>query len=456
MSSLEPVDTVRAILGTLLDRYEQPGRQNIVRVRLSSRDHPGYFSAEDSAPRRETNDVLRRLAQAGTLRLHWRKWEEGNWLEAVDLVGEQAASLYILLGRNSRGEQDQALRQLLDDEEPRSGWHSDFLTWTRAQLEAHRGVAPLDRDDPHRNADLLRALAALADLRAPTLERTLSVRLFGDTKRLEALHGAIVRVLRRHDPEAATFGDDEWALLQAHNLDRAPEYVPIAGPLALRVRTEDERPTTNDQRHPMAGTCQSSAAEQPSSFAGAPSTVIDLKLFQPSVALSAAMLQAAEVAACDAARLITVENATSFNELLMSRPPEVLIIYIGGFASPTVIQLLRAVRAVQPHVPLLHWGDLDAGGLRILAHLREHVGNVASLAMGSAIFDAYRAFAQPLTSTDHTTLTVLREHAALADCVSLIDTMLAAGKKLEQEAVDIVAVLRQISPTAKYHRNHCK
>ena len=105
---------------------------------------------------------------------------------------------------------------------------------------------------------------------------------------------------------------------------------------------------------------------------------------------------------------------------------------------------------------MLHWGDLDAGGLRILAHLRENIGDIAPVAMSPAIFDAYRAFAQPLTPTDLTTLTALRKHAALADCVSLIDTMLVAGKKLEQEAVDIVAVLRQISPTAIYHRNHCK
>ncbi|HET9221279.1 MAG TPA: Wadjet anti-phage system protein JetD domain-containing protein [Roseiflexaceae bacterium] len=456
MSSLEPGETVRAILGTLLDRYEQPGRQNVVRVRLSSRDHPGYFSAEDSAPRRETNDVLRRLAQAGMLRLHWRKWEEGNWLEAVDLVGERAASLYKLLGRNSRGQQYLALRQLLDAEEPRAGWHASLLAWARAQLEAHRGVAPLNRDDPHLNADLLRALAALADLRAPTLERALSVRLFGDSKRLEALRGAVVRVLRRHDPEAATFGDDEWALLRAHNLDRTPEYIPIAGPLALRVRQEDERRTTNGERHSLAGTFRTSVAERPSSFAGVPSSAIDLKPFQPSVALSAAMLRDADVVACDARALVTVENATSFSELLAARPAELLAVYTGGFASPSLIRLLCAIRTARPDLPLLHWGDLDAGGLRILAHLREHVGDVAPLAMSPAIFDAYHAFAQPLTPTDQTTLTALREHVALADCVSLIDTMLADGKKLEQEAVDIVAVLRQISSTARYHRNHCK
>jgi len=423
-------DTVRTILGTLLDRYEQPGRQNIARVRLSSRDHPGYFSAEDSAPRRETNAVLCRLADAGVLRLRWRKWEEGNWLETVDLTSEQAAPLYALLGRNPRHEQDQALRRLLDAQKPRSGWHTGFLAWARAQLDGHRGVAPLNRDVPDLNADLLRALAALAELRTPTLERTLSVRLFSDSKRLETLRGAILRVLRRHDPEAATFGDDEWALLRAHNLDRAPEYVPIAGPLVLCVRNEDQGQQTVD--------------EQPSCVVFGPASLIDLKPFQPSVALSVAMLRNADVAACDARALVTVENATSFSELLAARPADLLAVYTAGFASPSLIRLLCAIRAARPDLALLHWGDLDAGGLRILAHLREHVGDVAPLAMSPPIFDAYHAFAQPLTSADRAALAALRQNATLAEGVPLIDTLLTGDQKLEQEAVDIAAVLNEV------------
>jgi hypothetical protein len=369
-------ETACDILHTLLDRYEQPGRQQVVRVRLSLSEHPAYFSTEDSAPRHTTNNVLIRLADAGKLHLRWRKWEDGNWLEAVDLQIEQASSIYTLLGRGPRNEKDQALRHLLDAQEPSPGWHTAFLAWARAQIDMHRAVAPLDRDDSRLNADLLRALAALAGLSAPTLERTLSTRLFRNSKRLEALRGAIIRVLRRHDQEAPTFGEDDWALLRAHNLDRAPEYVPIAGPLALCA------PTT-DPDHCLA-----------------PAPVIELTPFQPSVALSAAMLRSVDVVTCNARILVTVENATSFNELLAVRPADLLAIYTGGFASPTVIQLVTAIRGARPTLPIVHWGDLDAGGLRILAHLRQHLRDIAPLAMNSAIFDAYQAFAQPLTPTD--------------------------------------------------------
>jgi hypothetical protein len=410
-------DVVRAILNTLLDRYEQPDRQNTVRVRLLARDQPLYFASDDPAPRQETNAALEQLARAGALRLRWRKWEEGNWLEAVDFIEQDVATLYRLLERVPRASQDQVLRQLLDDQQPRAEWHASFVAWARAQLDAHRSVAPLSRDDPQLNHDLLRALGALAELHTPTLERSLSVRLFGDSKRLETLRGAIVRVLRQHDRTAGTFGEDDRALLQAHQLDRAPEYVPIAGPLALRLAAADGR--------------------EPA--------VVDLIPLQPSVALSAAMLRSAEVTVCYATDLITVENATSFHELLAARPPRVLAIYTGGFASPTVIRLLQAIRAARPDLPVWHWGDLDAGGLRILAHLRAHLDAVQPLAMSPALFEAYRAFAQPLTIADCASLAVLRESAALADCVPLIDTLLAAGQKLEQEAIDVGVVLDQIA-----------
>src|SRR4051812_45556940 len=124
-------DTTRAILHTLLDRYEQPRRQNVVRVRLSQHEHAAYFSTEDSAPRRATNQALSRLADSGALCLRWRKWEDGNWLDAVDLVAAQADVLYALLGRSPRHEQDRALRELLDAQTPRPGWHADFCTWAR-------------------------------------------------------------------------------------------------------------------------------------------------------------------------------------------------------------------------------------------------------------------------------------------------------------------------------------
>jgi hypothetical protein len=84
----------RSILDALLDQFEQPGRQRVVRVRLNEVQHYDYFHADDVAVRRDANELLQRLAEQGSLRLHWRRWEEGNWLDKVDLIAEGAVAIY--------------------------------------------------------------------------------------------------------------------------------------------------------------------------------------------------------------------------------------------------------------------------------------------------------------------------------------------------------------------------
>jgi hypothetical protein len=151
--------------------------------------------------------------------------------------------------------------------------------------------------------------------------------------------------------------------------------------------------------------------------------------------LPATTLREAVVAECAASAVVTVENLTSFSEFVAVKPASILAIFTGGFASPTVIALFRAVRAVQPDLPFFHWGDLDAGGLRILAHLRKHLGEIVPLAMDVATFDAHRQHAQPLAENEREVLAQLRAHPALADCAPLIGRLLEANEKLEQEAV---------------------
>lgn len=407
----------RRILATLLDRYEQPNRLRVVRVRLAADTDAEYFAAHDAEPRIQTNEALKALAGGGVLRLHWQKWEEDNWLAAVDLIPETAARLYALLERPRHTDQSDALQVLLHAQTRQSGWHDAFLSLTLAQLAARRSVTPLTLGDEPWNRDLLRALDALARLQHPTLERTLSVRLFSDSKRLAELRGAMLSVLRRHDPDAPDYDGDEWALLRAHHLDRVPEYVPLAGALQLRTGVN-----------------------------GLPDLVLDLAPFRPSLALSAATLQDASIESCTATMVLTIENATSFSELAAIRPAWLLAIYTGGFASPTVSGLLRALRDHKPSLHFGHWGDLDAGGFRILAHLRGVASDIAPVAMDSATFDAFRAHAQRLSDSEAAALRQLQANRLLADCAPILTHLLDAQLKLEQEAIEPQRVLRSLEP----------
>ncbi len=395
-------ELARTILHTLLDRYEQPQRQTVVRVRLTAKTHPAYFAPDNAAPRSETNAALQQLAAQGIVQLHWQKWEQGNWLEAVDLLPAHAATLYTLLNRTPRRQQEAELRALLAAQEPRTDWHAAFLAWASEQLAHQRALSPLNLDDPQGNADLLMVLDAIARLRAPLSERALSVRLFANSKRIAELRNAIIAVLRRHDTSSATFGDDDRALLRAHMVERIPEYVPLAGALVLRT--------------------------------GA-ATPLDLSGVEAGLALPTSLLQHCQIAACHARTVVTIENATSFHELLPVRHPSVLAVYLGGFASPAVLTLLQNLRQAVPGITLYHWGDLDPDGLRILLHLRGTLATVQPLAMDAETFRLQRRYARPLTARDRAALQSLQSHPQLADCQPLIAALLHADCKLEQEAI---------------------
>ncbi|MGX9573310.1 Wadjet anti-phage system protein JetD domain-containing protein [Mesorhizobium sp. f-mel] len=75
--------------------------------------------------------------------------------------------------------------------------------------------------------------------------------------------------------------------------------------------------------------------------------------------------------------VLTIENFTSFVRHIreVARSERALVIYSGGFPSrPTLATITRL--AAQAQVPTFHWGDMDAGGIRIFQHLERHLANV--------------------------------------------------------------------------------
>lgn len=404
---------VVSILETLLSRAEQPNRQQVIRVRLNKGTHPWYFSGQVLGLRASANEQLQYLAAQGLLTLRWQKHEEGNLLLAVDLAGkreEAIETLYRLLGRIPTYRMRAELLNLLEIQQTDGEWFKRFIVHATTQLQEARSPAPLSLSNLKESQDLLRALAAIATLKEPVLERTLSIQLFGKSKRLHELRSGILSVLRAHALGAEIFGDDDWALLHAHHIHRVPEYIPLAGPLCLEfvdARWRNASPILLQ---------------------------LDARLY--TIGLPGVYLSTAIVLDCQATALVTVENMTSFSELLLIRPDKVMAVFTGGFASPNLIQFLGHIRAKRPDLPFFHWGDLDAGGLRILAHLRQALGEVQTVGMNRTTFDRYNAYTQPLTAEDETSLQTLLKHPYLIDCVPLIKYLCWKGSKLEQEAID--------------------
>jgi hypothetical protein len=118
--------------------------------------------------------------------------------------------------------------------------------------------------------------------------------------------------------------------------------------------------------------------------------------------------------------------------------------HFARILGPAVVGILSKIRAGRPELPFFHWGDLDLGGLRILAHLRKNLGEVEPLAMDVAVCDLYLRRSQPLNANEREGLMQLRTVRLLIDCVELIDHLLKTDRKLEQEAIEASSCVKTL------------
>lgn len=400
-----PSPDVAAVLHNLLDQYERrhDPSARAIRCDLEALALPGYGSQRDPEPRRVANDQFRRLEAAGTVALTWLPGEANHLLAAVTLNPERAVDLFALLGREPMAARRDRLRELLLADRFRlEGWRLRAVEHTLTQLRAGRSPVPFSLADEDHNRDLLAALVALGEVTEETPIRAFSVRVYNDSKRFEAIQGAVVHLARHHGPDWRDLVPGE--VLRELGLVTNPDHLTVFGPWHL----VDSR-----------------------------GVAFDLADFEPSVCIPARLAATIRQVTVDAERVICVENLTSFYELIRRRPAGLAALYLGGNPSPACRHLLSCLASTLPApVPLLVWADLDYGGLNILAQLRRLVHTrFAPYLMDEATLDAHVAWARPLTPVDERGLARLARHPYLADVRSLIQHMLARGFKLEQEAV---------------------
>jgi hypothetical protein len=405
-----PTPDVAAILHTLLDVYERRGGAPRRAVRVAMADVaptlPGYYSQADPVPRTTANEQLAELETRGLVHLAWQPGQEGHLLDAVTLETERVDPLYALLGRESLAEQTHRLRALLLGNRFRlDGWRRQAVDRCLDRLNAHRSPTPFDLSDDGWNRDLLAALVALPDdAREEIAYRVFSVRVFNDSKRFDALKGAVARLARRHHPEWRALSSRET--LRELGLVANPGHLYLYGPWRL-VDPDGQ--------------------------------VTSLSEFYPSVGIPTALAARVERVRVEAARVVCVENLTPFYELVRHERQGLAALCLWGNPSPASRHLLRRLAAdLPPGVPLLLWADVDYGGLSILAQLREKVSpRFAPCRMDCETLEAHAHWAQPLSSADARNLARLSRRPALADVRPVIEHMLRRGIKLEQEAVGL-------------------
>jgi len=405
-----PTPDVAAILYILINVYERRGGapRQVVRVSLDevAGALPGYYSQTDPIPRVTANEQLAALEARGLVHLTWQSGQQGHLLDAVTLEPQRVAQIYALVGREPLSQRRERLRTLLlTDRSHLAGWRRRAVERCLDCLDAGKSPTPFDLDDDGWNRDLLAALRVLpGDAMEETPYRVFSVRAFNDSKRFDALKGAVARLARRHQPEWRALTNRET--LRELGLVANPGHLYLYG--AWRLVDESGQ-------------------------------VMSLAEFHPSVGIPTALAARVKQVRVSAARVVCVENLTSFYELVRHEGKGLAALCLWGNPSPASRHLLRRlVNELPASIPLLLWADIDYGGLNILAQLRTQVSpRFTPYRMDCNTLDAHAHWAHPLSAADERKLARLKHRSHMADVAPLIDHMLHSGIKLEQEAVSV-------------------
>lgn len=221
--------------------------------------------------------------------------------------------------------------------------------------------------------------------------RTFSKAAGVDSKAFERHRGTIVQIARR------VFGWDQ--ISEEETLSRLGfrpffQLVHIAGPVAI----------------PAMGLDASGVAP----YLGLPPMSVEgLELTRPIDAI------------------LTIENLASFNRHSREvREADVVVLYTGGFPGRPVIETLRRLLLQAPHAPVHHWGDIDAGGVRIFRTLEQRVERaIVPHLMDRHLAEAFGRPAEPVRSL----ASIAVEPSGIADLALYLSG--DGARQLEQETL---------------------
>lgn len=366
-------------------------------VRGSSRTIRESFRSVDSpywklslTDRDALHAHMKAAASVDAVALEWsRNGGDERPLDAVRLV--DVDRLADFLGVSTQASKVAAARRLLER-------HAATNERVRALLDewAHfktpRGFDPSSAED---FVAAIRVLDSLREARADQIVRVLSVRLFDDSKRIEALG----RHLDLLTAEALGAQARERAEVFAEiGLVKEPLPMLFAGHGALTLQSGDTTAIT----WPYVGLASNAIC----AYAGSPMW------------------------------LLSIENLTTFHQVAEAIGPKGtgLVIYSGGMPSPSWRAAYRRVlERVEPSVPLYHWGDIDRGGFRIAATIR------ACMPVGRTLrpwrMDAAALEGAPLKPAPRAWADEMARFARKAGWEELAADM--AAQTCEQEGLDI-------------------
>ena len=267
---------------------------------------------------------------------------------------------------------------------------SDFILAQKKRIELNQNIEYFNSNETDFE-DLIRAVDFIQKNEEEILIRSASLVLFKDSKRLESISSTIESLMRK-------YGDYDGCedVLAECNVVKTPTQVLVKGNASINLNGQ----------------------------------IIDLSKVNGDIGLSTKSLRDVVSINVFGNCVITVENLTIFYTY---GNRDDFVIYLGGFHNSVKRDFIKKVFAENASKSYMHFGDIDAGGLYILKHLRNKTGiHFFPMNMNVQTLEQYKSSLKTLTAEDRNRLEHFLDDEEFKNVARY---MLDNNCKLEQENV---------------------
>jgi|GEM_PF-3060879 len=302
------------------------------------------------------NELCLELEEQKVIEITYNK-VNANIIESIKVMSSGINYIYNSIGRITKGDKVNTLRNLLDTYIDVNGSIlNELIDYLLDRLDLGKSVKKyVDIDNLDEFEKILISIKKMEQLKHETLKRKFSARYLNDSKKFEVIEKKICRIIRDFTPDYDYLSDLE--LLSRFNLVSYPSQIVIKGICKIKYD----------------------------------STELDISKLGV-IHLESDFVDGVNIVECR--KIITIENKATFYEYV---PKNELVVYTGGFPNQLTIQFLKLVLKNTEPNEFYHFSDIDLGGFLILKYLRESVDlNICSYKMSEDVMIEYGKYCKTI------------------------------------------------------------
>ena len=385
------------LLNKLVDSYEnstiyrgETQRDNKVYFKFNSKNIKEYYDEQNFKYKEEIDIACKQLENDDFIKIFKGKGLQNHIIERLQLNIEKIAEIYLYLNRKEKKEKNNEVLSILYHFENREDLLGEFSRYIIVKLKDNQSVKKyLDIENILECKDILKGIDEVLKAKEEIFRRNFSVKIYGDSKKYEALEGKILKIIK-------AFSKDDY--INDYNILKNYTYVYFKGNIKLKIKDSN----------------------------------VDATNFIGGVAISSKDIDNIDNITVEGNKLITIENLTSFNNF----NEEGGVIYLGGYHNTVRQKLLIKIYSQNPNIHYYHFGDIDVGGFKILAHLKRKTKiPFKPLMMDIKTLMDHIDYAKDLTAYDTTEIKRLLDNKEFEEYFIVLNRMLDLKKKLEQEII---------------------